>query len=513
MTTPSKGRRGRAAPPPPPVPAPPAPTNAARPVPQGYATRSRPLLAGPNTRVVGGSRTGPSATEVTRRFYEVTCPPPGEAPPANGEVARREAARLHEIAAAAPRGRPAPIRSDYFGTVEHKALAEYLARILRGESVEGLAQGEAAEPSHVLLQAQVPDGGAGAATVVLRTKGTPEGGSVRLVPGMAEPDAGWREALEAEIAGAMELYDPDQELEVRAGVALRYGEIGALAGDYYETPDSLAREITSKVAEAIRRVTPEHDGTYLLDFHRDVGKYVGLALRNEDHFAPRSWIAYAVHHGEALRLALGARDLEAALVRNAFADHFLEDAFATGHLRTPRKIMPTVRGKLWEGGKAFLMHREENAHGLWLQNGRGLVWRGYGDDRLAVNRVHATLVAHALATSLQRLHAAYRLPADARQALLREIDPWLAAAPPDVVAGTRPDPAKLLPDWLAAFPAGGRDGAPALRDVRGLVPVPLPAEAVPVPGVLANYPPMYTPDGRGRSGTPDHARYFVLARG
>jgi hypothetical protein len=69
--------------------------------------------------------------------------------------------------------------------------------------------------------------------------------------------------------------------------------------------------------------------------------YVELALRNTAHFGWHNLVAYRVHHAEALRLAAstGGREDETfrrALYTNAFADHFLTDGFAAGHIRVPR---------------------------------------------------------------------------------------------------------------------------------------------------------------------------------
>ena len=109
---------------------PPRAVDEARPVPKGYATRTRPLSAGPGARVVGGSRIGPNATEVTRRFYEITNAPDTVRTPRDAAVKAREDQRLAAILEARARTRAAPVRSDYFGTAEHRALAEYLSAIV-----------------------------------------------------------------------------------------------------------------------------------------------------------------------------------------------------------------------------------------------------------------------------------------------------------------------------------------------------------------------------------------------
>ena len=75
--------------------------------------------------------------------------------------------------------------------------------------------------------------------------------------------------------------------------------------------------------------------------------YVGLALINFDHFGGDARIAYNAGHLAALEHAASGKNplhLEVAYAMNAFADHFLEDSFASGHIRTPRqKLHGTYR--------------------------------------------------------------------------------------------------------------------------------------------------------------------------
>jgi hypothetical protein len=59
------------------------------------------------------------------------------------------------------------------------------------------------------------------------------------------------------------------------------------------------------------------------------------AHNNEDHFHERVAFAYWFWHARAVELARSG-NLGTAMVVNAYADHFLEDSFAPGHLRTPR---------------------------------------------------------------------------------------------------------------------------------------------------------------------------------
>jgi hypothetical protein len=86
-------------------------------------------------------------------------------------------------------------------------------------------------------------------------------------------------------------------------------------------------------------------------------RYAGLLGRNACHFAPFSWERWSEYHNEAVdeaRLrheALGARtplrvvDTAAegherqAILKNGYADHFLQDSFAAGHLINKTLVM------------------------------------------------------------------------------------------------------------------------------------------------------------------------------
>jgi hypothetical protein len=123
----------------------------------------------------------------------------------------------------------------------------------------------------------------------------------------------------------------------------------------------------------------------LLDY-LPFSRYVHLAATNLDHFGQDAMTCYNAGHQLAQQLAVdakGSRDgLMAAYAINAFADHFLTDLFAAGHMRTPR-------GKLYEypllaevtGLCAKAMHDEDNKFGLWVENDNGDKWVAYGDAR------------------------------------------------------------------------------------------------------------------------------------
>jgi hypothetical protein len=420
---------------------------------------------------------GMVAREGYRAVMSLTpAPPEQRVGKSHVDVDAKERERLAALRKETAKRPVATVRPDYFGTAEHRASAEQLARMLAGEQVFSKAPAQ----THVLLRVASPNP---VADAVLE----------REALSVASADPAWREPFLARLEDLMARYRPLTELEIRPGLTLTYGEVVALAGDYYATPEELTAELTPRVADAIRGVTPQDEGTFLLNTHRGWFDYASLANENQDHFAPRSWARYAQHHAEALKLAAIDRNLDAALVRNAFADHFLTDAFASGHLRVPRDALVGLTGAL----PTRLMHDEENVYGLWVQSASGFVWRAYGDDHLGTNPVHLTLTAYAVGLSLLRIFKAYRLEGAALQEL---IDALGEVRPLELTAGEMVDP-RTLPGFLGAV-AG-------LPDIREHLPVPLGIVDEPdTLSVLGNYPPQVGLDGKKRKQTPDFEAYF-----
>jgi hypothetical protein len=243
------------------------------------------------------------------------------------------------------------------------------------------------------------------------------------------------------------------------GLAITYGEINCLAGDFYGTynpisdgttlDDQIARfqaayallatdtsrqpaEARAILSEATAErnafaaavasgsdpsaayaALPDSTAKYeLITVTRPLNQpgYLGLAAINFDHFGADARTAYNAGHTAALRRA-AAGDLLGAYTLNAFADHFLEDSFAAGHLRTPRRFLHDA-GPL--GGAADLcakyMHDEDNAIGLAVRNPRGESWVSHGDNYL-MDKVDLDNVArahNALQISVAEVLAAFR---------------------------------------------------------------------------------------------------------
>jgi len=148
---------------------------------------------------------------------------------------------------------------------------------------------------------------------------------------------------------------------------LTYGEIVAFSGDFYGSPTDLFNEQPSSLdwlwedndlKDLRKAFTPELTWITLPAKDRKTAypdqnlmlwwnakHFAELALQNNSHFGWHNALEYVRWHEKALELTAKARkesNPEAksllwreAVYTNGFADHFLTDGFAAGHVRTP----------------------------------------------------------------------------------------------------------------------------------------------------------------------------------
>ncbi|CAO2651424.1 Nn.00g039940.m01.CDS01 [Neocucurbitaria sp. VM-36] len=223
-------------------------------------------------------------------------------------------------------------------------------------------------------------------------------------------------------------------LVLQNGLAVTYGDINGFAGDYFglATPICMGTQLNDrkdafkrsfetlavgdagkKKAEAIQAALadlqakideaistdPEKVHQVYQQNVLDINKMNGiteqfqagasfnlLAKRNLDHFGKEARIAYNAGHALALDVAASG-DLKTAYAINAFADHFLQDSFAAGHVRVPRKELfsmdtATFSEATLKAVAANIMHEEDGELGLKVTNPAGESWHVYGDTRL-----------------------------------------------------------------------------------------------------------------------------------
>ncbi|KAJ7107407.1 fungal fucose-specific lectin-domain-containing protein [Mycena epipterygia] len=244
------------------------------------------------------------------------------------------------------------------------------------------------------------------------------------------------DAINLTFANNIEVPAIDHKFTLENGLVVTYGQINGLAGDFYGTEDPISdgkttedqskrfvaahntlAELSSRQPQEARDILkvlqtevdavndalhrhedpsvvysklPDVSGKLqLLTLFRPQGfpSYLGLARINWDHFGPRARIAYDAGHAMALKTAADG-DLEKAYTLNAFADHFLEDSFSAGHLRTPRKGLHRTYDPGFADICAKFMHDEDCAIGLLVKNRGGESWACYGDKR-ALDKVDA----------------------------------------------------------------------------------------------------------------------------
>lgn len=208
-----------------------------------------------------------------------------------------------------------------------------------------------------------------------------------------------------------------------ARLTFRYGEVLASA-DFYNTADEMDADEETGIGKVIRcahRQLAKHpvhrpdedryDGCEVNGFFNLRG-YLEVVSHNYDHFGWNNMKAYVSYHRQALDQARQAffkrksnpsasrRHLHRALILNAYADHYLTDAFAAGHIRLPR-----IQIKKWarEGlsgifketrgdGLAMILHDSEGRNlktgveqGLRVKNSHGNIWITRGDQYLHVD--------------------------------------------------------------------------------------------------------------------------------
>jgi hypothetical protein len=163
-----------------------------------------------------------------------------------------------------------------------------------------------------------------------------------------------------------------------------------------------------------------------------IPSYIGLLHINFDHFGTDMHLAYEAGHAKAIEAAV-CGNLEEAYTINAFADHFLQDMFSSGHLRVPRRYLhdrtmawdylsfvsrPVAEPRNCESprkGSLTIpqkMHDEESAIGLTVQNGNGETWTAYGDARAfdavaATNKAKCLAAVQASADEIYRAYSSY----------------------------------------------------------------------------------------------------------
>jgi hypothetical protein len=184
------------------------------------------------------------------------------------------------------------------------------------------------------------------------------------------------------VLAAGDLYPDQLRLGDGQGVPFSYGQIVAL-GDFYASVEQMKQAPSAELARLKEKVVANtawyrdpgrSQGRDISNAEWDQatgGRYLQLAESNYDHFAPpeltgmtrigqeydnrRRWEEL---HEQALvemaQLVAASPNSspfpEGPLSTNAFADHFLTDAFASGHLINKESVIAMFRSRFFSGG-------------------------------------------------------------------------------------------------------------------------------------------------------------------
>jgi hypothetical protein len=195
----------------------------------------------------------------------------------------------------------------------------------------------------------------------------------------------------------LEIGQPDAQKKL---VAFTYGEIIAM-GDLFDTFEDMDKASAAELLRLRTLIRRDRDHYLKAIFGKGAGaksvgdpewqaassqRYVKLALANFAHFAPsdsalanpskagdvrQHRATWELLHRKAMKAHVADRSdkgLRRALAINAFADHYLTDAFAAGHLFNKNDVsqrfaveMNSAPGKLTAKGAAFVQKLAKQA--------------------------------------------------------------------------------------------------------------------------------------------------------
>ncbi|TVM03482.1 MAG: hypothetical protein CV087_05020 [Candidatus Brocadia sp. WS118] len=186
------------------------------------------------------------------------------------------------------------------------------------------------------------------------------------------------------VLGGEDLYVDQLRVGKAPGVLFSYGQIIAMGGDLYGTLDEMMNADVAelkKLKSFIERNTAYYKGNKT-DPSKSVsnkqwddatnGRYLKLAEENYSHFSPDILLKttsggarntnqseWEDHHARAIKAAQEMMAdpqsanrpafLERPLIINAFGDHFLTDAFSSGHLLNKEGVIRRFKDHFFDG--------------------------------------------------------------------------------------------------------------------------------------------------------------------
>jgi hypothetical protein len=226
---------------------------------------------------------------------------------------------------------------------------------------------------------------------------------------------------------------------VEGPVRLSAAQIVSLMGDFYESPEALARAPAREISRILSVMNAERLGTVsasqaALQYEEITGgRYLRLAELNDTHFAILNKREWRRLHEEAITLSRTARgthgeaQFQRALLFDAAAGHFLTDAFAAGHLFPKQDVLVAIRSHLraqpvtavnpamqtYIGVIGLVgrmpqlvlknIHDRMNREGFEVANDRGMHWQTFGDNYLRLAEATQRIAALAVFLSRQQI--------------------------------------------------------------------------------------------------------------
>ncbi|MFC1603742.1 DUF4157 domain-containing protein [Planctomycetota bacterium] len=199
-----------------------------------------------------------------------------------------------------------------------------------------------------------------------------KGGGGRMIEGF---EAGEVVSIPKKLNELAKAVTKDKAAKFRInGVVLEYG-VGMAMGDFFESPEQMAKASAKEIKALAALIKREQSGgkpATTEEWQQATGgRYLELAEKNAAHFAPpsRKLVTptaagaaspnhkkeWQKHHKSALDVSKSG-DKDKALATNAYGDHYLTDAFSTGHLTNKRDVMEKFKSQfqLDKKGEEFI---------------------------------------------------------------------------------------------------------------------------------------------------------------
>jgi hypothetical protein len=233
----------------------------------------------------------------------------------------------------------------------------------------------------------------------------------------------------------------DATMELAPGFNVSFGDVTALAGDYFGSLDEMQKlaKIPGATMAPYNKPGTVDEVKYALyvevqksmkadQFDEKVvnaakKRYYNLAAKNVSHFSrpdmgdatatqldlaakgsANNAGSYRANHEKAIEEAVKAgtgmcRPLNQAMLQEGFASHFLTDAFSSGHIRTPRAFV----GDWWNPRVPMFWHNLK----LWLAE--NIAWH-MNENSIAGYPLTVNFLSHQAISTLEEVMAAKSMP-------------------------------------------------------------------------------------------------------